>query len=71
MGVIDDESDYREWPQEKPEYFKLKQEEKRSYVRNDKFSLSLMCEVFTAKVNVDRRRVLPPMSSAYVVRKKN
>jgi hypothetical protein len=61
----DNEDNFRNWPQENPDYFKRKKKENGCYVRGDKYSLSLLCEVFTSKVPAERRCELPPMSTAY------
>jgi hypothetical protein len=43
----------------------MKKKQNKGDVRADKFSLSIMCEVFTSKVNLLERRVLPSMKWAY------
>jgi hypothetical protein len=77
--VIDDdnEDNFRNWPQVNPDYFKLKKKENSCYVvradsaLTDKYSLSLLGEVFTSKVPAEMQCELPPMSTAYGVKVKD
>jgi hypothetical protein len=66
----EEDNAYKNWPQENKKYFAKKKRENKGYVRADKFSLSIMCEVFTTKVEVGRRKQLPTMKSAYEVEDK-